>query len=78
VKHWKVFFSSERSIGLEVEAPNERQAKVKAMTVLKENRGDRNWSPEMCVDWENGASQQSPPRSPFHGEFPPIVKVKEM
>lgn len=77
-KHWKVFFISDKSVGLEVEAPTEREAKVKAMTILKENRGDRNWSPGMCVDWETGGSQQSPPSSPFHGNFPPIVKIMEM
>lgn len=72
---YKVFFGHPKSVGVEVDATTEKEAKIAAMEILKENRGDRKWSPRQCVDWEKGKSTQTPPRSPFFGEFPPVVRV---
>ena len=55
--NYKVYFGSLTSIGVEVEAISEREAKIKAMTVLKENRGDRSWDPRFYVDWEERAGK---------------------
>lgn len=75
---YKVFFGHQDSIGVEVEAASEKDAKIKAMTVLRDNRGERSWNPSQCVDWESGKSINKPPMTRDFGYFPPIIRVDEI
>ncbi len=49
---YKIFFGHPNSVGVEVEAASEKQAKIKAMDVLREHRGDTKWSASQYVGWE--------------------------
>jgi hypothetical protein len=75
---WKVFFGHVNSVGVEVEAPSEKEARIAAMDVLRLNREETKWSSRQCVYWEEGKTTNKPPVSRFFGEFPAVVKVEEL
>lgn len=52
MKYWKVYFGHVNSVGLEVIAPTEKEAKIRAIDTIRENRGDTKWSGRHYVDWE--------------------------
>lgn len=73
---YKVFFGHKNSIGVTVEASKEKEARVKAMDILRLNRQQRSWSGSQCVYWEEGKTTHTPPVTKDFGEFPKIVKVE--
>ena len=76
MKYWRIYFGHINSIGVEVEGINERGARVRAMDILRENRGETRWNANQCVYWEDGLSFSAPTFTKGFGAFPPIVKVE--
>lgn len=76
---FRVHFGHPNSVGVLIEdVSNEKEARIAAMDILRENRQESKWSARQCVFWEDGKSTSTPPVSRFFGEFPRIVKVDEL
>ncbi len=50
---FRVHFGHENSVGVLVDAPTEREARVAAMDVLRENRGVTKWNSRQYLNWED-------------------------
>lgn len=50
--YFKVFFGHPNSVGVNVAAATEKEARVRAMNILRDNRGESRWDARHYVNWE--------------------------
>jgi hypothetical protein len=51
--NFKIFFGHPNSVGVAVEASSEKEARITAMNLLRNNRGGGRWDARHFVNWED-------------------------